>query len=42
MQTKSHVWFPQMATEFDGGVQGVQLVPHVAVSLLGLHSLPQR
>ena len=42
MQTKSQTWFPQMATEFAGGVQGVQLVPQVAVSLLGLHSLPQR
>jgi hypothetical protein len=31
-----------MATAFAGGVHGVQLVPQVAVSLLGLHSLPQR
>lgn len=42
MQTKSQAWLPQIATEFAGGVQGVQLVPQVAVSLLFLQVLPQR
>lgn len=42
LQTKSHCWLAQMATEFAGGVQGVQLVPQVAVSLLLAHMSPQR
>lgn len=42
LQTKSHCWFAQIATEFGGGWHGVQLVPQVAMSLSFLHSLPQR
>ena len=42
MQAKSQAAFAQKATEFGGGVHGVQLVPQVAMSLSLLHSLPQR
>lgn len=37
LQTKSHCWLAQIATEFGGGVQGVQLEPQVAMSLLLAH-----
>jgi hypothetical protein len=42
LQTKSQAALPQIATEFAGGVHGVQLVPQVAVSLLALQVLPHR
>jgi hypothetical protein len=42
LQTKSHATPLQMATELAGGVHGVQLEPQFAISLLSLHSLPQR
>ncbi len=42
LQTKSHVSLAQVATEFRGAVQGVQLVPQLAMSPLLLHASPQR